>query len=128
MQMCILAGCDFVASLPGMGIKKAHAGVKRFRSFVNVIKSAKINRTKVPTGYEVEVQRAYWTFRHQRCAPLQLMHTVCAQKKAARMQLPDTPHSTATLYCPARPVAKCNLHVLHIRSMDTTVGGGSAST
>lgn len=76
MQMCILAGCDFVASLPGMGIKKAHAGVKRFRSFVNVIKSAKINRTKVPTGYEVEVQRAYWTFRHQRCALLWLMSTV----------------------------------------------------
>lgn len=67
MQMCILAGCDFVASLPGMGIKKAHAGVKRFRSFVNVIKSARINRTKVPQGYDVEVQRAYWTFKHQRC-------------------------------------------------------------
>lgn len=51
-----------------MGIKKAHAGVKRFRTFPNVIKSAKLNKTKVPQGYECDVQRAYWTFRHQRRA------------------------------------------------------------
>eukprot|EP00892_Ulva_mutabilis_P007615 jgi/Ulvmu1/5225/UM022_0018.1 len=66
IEMCILAGCDFVSSLPGMGIKKAHAGVKRFRTFPNVIKSAKLSKVKVPPGYECDVQRAYWTFRHQR--------------------------------------------------------------
>lgn len=49
-----------------MGIKKAHAGVKRFRTFPNVIKSAKLSNTKVPHGYECAVQRAYWTFCHQR--------------------------------------------------------------
>lgn len=72
IEMCILAGCDFVQSLPGMGIKKAHAGVKRFRTFPNVIKFAKLSNTKVPEGYERSVQRAYWTFCHQRVwCPLQ---------------------------------------------------------
>ena len=66
--MCVLAGCDFVPSMPGMGVKKAHAGVKRFRSFLNVVKAARLNNAKVPRGYEAEVQKAYWTFRHQRCA------------------------------------------------------------
>ena len=68
LQMCVLAGCDFVPSMPGMGVKKAHAGVKRFRTFVNVIKAARLNNTKVQRDYDVDVQMAYWTFRHQRCA------------------------------------------------------------
>ena len=35
-QMCILAGCDFVRALPGIGIKKAHQHIRRLRSFVRV--------------------------------------------------------------------------------------------
>lgn len=54
--------------MPGMGVKKAHAGIRRFRSFLNVIKSVKQGSGKVPVDYDVDVQKAYWTFRHQRCA------------------------------------------------------------
>jgi exonuclease-1 len=32
--MCIMAGCDFLPSLPGIGAKKAHGLMKKFRSFV----------------------------------------------------------------------------------------------
>lgn len=34
--MCVLAGCDFVDSLPGIGIKKAHQNLRRTRCFLKV--------------------------------------------------------------------------------------------
>lgn len=37
MQTCIMAGCDFVKALPGIGIRKAHAHMRRLRSFVKVL-------------------------------------------------------------------------------------------
>ena len=36
LEMCILSGCDYLQSLPGMGLKKAHALVKKFRSYDKV--------------------------------------------------------------------------------------------
>lgn len=36
LEMCILSGCDYLQSLPGMGLKKAHALIKRFRSHEKV--------------------------------------------------------------------------------------------
>ena len=36
LQTCILAGCDFVKALPGIGVRKAHAHIRRLRSFVKV--------------------------------------------------------------------------------------------
>jgi hypothetical protein len=36
LQMCILAGCDFCAGLPGIGLKKAHAALRKYRSFSKV--------------------------------------------------------------------------------------------
>ena len=32
-----MAGCDFVKALPGIGIRKAHAHMRRLRSFVKVL-------------------------------------------------------------------------------------------
>lgn len=34
--MCILAGCDFVKALSGIGVRKAHQHVKRLRDFTRV--------------------------------------------------------------------------------------------
>ncbi|KAL8130637.1 hypothetical protein V2J09_019792 [Rumex salicifolius] len=31
LEMCILSGCDYLQSLPGMGLKKAHALVRKFK-------------------------------------------------------------------------------------------------
>ncbi len=36
LDMCILAGCDFLGSLPGIGIKKAHQQIKKYKGFVRV--------------------------------------------------------------------------------------------
>ncbi|KAL0442581.1 UNVERIFIED_CONTAM: Exonuclease 1 [Sesamum latifolium] len=43
LEMCILSGCDYLPSLPGMGLKKAHALMKKFKSHENVIKHLKYN-------------------------------------------------------------------------------------
>ena len=101
LQMCVLAGCDFVPSMPGMGVKKAHAGVKRFRTFVNVIKAARLNNTKVQRDYDVDVQIAYWTFRHQRCASATYRNSGCivATWRWARIGCVSRPQGRLHLLC-----------------------------
>jgi hypothetical protein len=41
-----MSGCDFVGSLPGIGIKKAHQHLRRSRSFLKV-RPARLQRTTV---------------------------------------------------------------------------------
>lgn len=36
LEMCILSGCDYLQSLPGMGLKRAHALIKKFKSYDKV--------------------------------------------------------------------------------------------
>lgn len=36
LEMCILSGCDYLQSLPGMGLKKAHALIKKFKTHEKV--------------------------------------------------------------------------------------------
>lgn len=36
LDFCILSGCDYLPSIPGFGIKKAHGCVKRYGSHKNV--------------------------------------------------------------------------------------------
>ncbi|KAH9797550.1 exonuclease 1 [Citrus sinensis] len=33
LEMCILSGCDYLQSLPGMGLKRAHALISKFKSY-----------------------------------------------------------------------------------------------
>jgi exonuclease-1 len=33
LEMCIMSGCDYLPSLPGMGVKKAHGLIKRFKTY-----------------------------------------------------------------------------------------------
>ena len=41
--MCVLAGCDFLPSVPGIGIARAHALVSKYRNLdrVSLFSSAK---------------------------------------------------------------------------------------
>ena len=34
--MCVMSGCDFLRGLSSIGIKKAHAHIRRLKSFVRV--------------------------------------------------------------------------------------------
>ncbi|CAI9110735.1 OLC1v1010809C1 [Oldenlandia corymbosa var. corymbosa] len=36
LEMCILSGCDYPQSLPGMGLQKANALIKKFKSYDRV--------------------------------------------------------------------------------------------
>ncbi|KAK4361267.1 hypothetical protein RND71_020219 [Anisodus tanguticus] len=56
LEMCILSGCDYLQSLPGMGLKKAHPLMKKFKSYDEAIKHLRYNtaavspmRTLIPT-------------------------------------------------------------------------------
>uniref|UniRef100_M1AB16 Exonuclease 1 n=1 Tax=Solanum tuberosum TaxID=4113 RepID=M1AB16_SOLTU len=66
LEMCILSGCDYLQSLPGMGLKKAHALIKKFESYDKVIKHLRYNTAAVSPMYEESFRKAIMTFQHQR--------------------------------------------------------------
>ncbi|XP_050370583.1 exonuclease 1 [Argentina anserina] len=66
LEMCILSGCDYLQSLPGMGLKRAHALIKKFTSYDKVIKHLKYSTVSVPPLYEESFKKAILTFQHQR--------------------------------------------------------------
>ncbi|CAB4276340.1 unnamed protein product [Prunus armeniaca] len=66
LEMCILSGCDYLPSLPGMGLKRAHALIKKFTSYDKVIKHLKYSTVSVPSFYEESFKKAILTFQHQR--------------------------------------------------------------
>lgn len=78
-HVCILAGCDYLDSLQGMGIKKAHALLKRFRTMDRVLLRLSVFNTCqvfaylrknsnffLPDDYETNFRKADLTFQHQR--------------------------------------------------------------
>ncbi|XP_073225593.1 exonuclease 1 isoform X2 [Cicer arietinum] len=66
LEMCILSGCDYLQSLPGMGLKKAHASIKRFKSYDKVLKHLRYSGVSVPPFYEESFRKAILTFQYQR--------------------------------------------------------------
>jgi len=66
LEMCVMSGCDFLPNLKGIGPKKAHALMKRFRHFVRAVKHLRYNGTHVPRGYEDDFHCALLVFKHQR--------------------------------------------------------------
>jgi hypothetical protein len=81
--MCILSGCDYVDSLPGVGLRKvklfvrsfekvveklqAHELIRRHRTLEGVLAALRADPNKpLPEGYEDRVRLADLTFRHQR--------------------------------------------------------------
>ncbi|KAL5716507.1 Rad2 nuclease [Ranunculus cassubicifolius] len=66
LEMCILSGCDYLQSLPGMGLKRAHALIQKFKSYDKVIKHLKYNAVSVPPNYEESFKKALRAFQHQR--------------------------------------------------------------
>ena len=40
-QMCVMSGCDFLRGLSSIGVKKAHAHIRRLKSFVRVCPSVR---------------------------------------------------------------------------------------
>ena len=70
LLMCILAGCDFLDSLPNVGIKRAHALARRTGSVERFITWLRVEAGHVSdshkAAYAVGLKRAWHTFRHAR--------------------------------------------------------------
>ncbi|KAJ2826608.1 hypothetical protein GGI24_002868, partial [Coemansia furcata] len=65
-RMCILSGCDYVPSVPGVGLKKAHRYVARSHDIGSAVLLMRADKLSVPDEYEAEAERAELTFRFQR--------------------------------------------------------------
>ncbi|KAJ2547332.1 Rad2 nuclease, partial [Coemansia sp. RSA 1836] len=65
-RMCILSGCDYVPSVPGVGLKRAHRYVSRSCDLRSAVQLMRNDKLAVPEGYDENVERAELTFRYQR--------------------------------------------------------------
>ncbi|KAH7690050.1 XPG/Rad2 endonuclease protein [Dioscorea alata] len=80
LEMCIFSGCNYLQSIPGIGLKWAHALVQKFK----IIKHLRCNFVAVPPNYEEAFKKVIWTFQHQRVYyPSDIVH------------LSDIPHDFA---------------------------------
>eukprot|EP00803_Ostreobium_quekettii_P003128 evm.model.scf_115EXC.4 EVM.evm.TU.scf_115EXC.4 scf_115EXC:28666-34216(-) len=66
LEMCIMAGCDFLKTPNGIGVKRAHQQIRRVKNFVRACKSLRLNGTSIPRTFEAEFQRVIWVFHYQR--------------------------------------------------------------
>ncbi|KAG6404111.1 hypothetical protein SASPL_136351 [Salvia splendens] len=65
--MCILAGCDFLPSVPGIGIVKAYNLVAKYRNLDRVLSVLKLEKGKVvPEDYPNAFRQALAVFHHAR--------------------------------------------------------------
>ncbi|RKP34385.1 PIN domain-like protein [Dimargaris cristalligena] len=66
-HMCILSGCDYLPSIPRIGLKTAYQLLKKHVTAERVLQTLRLEgKYQVPPGYEAEFQRADRTFLHQR--------------------------------------------------------------
>lgn len=67
-QMCIFSGCDYLPSIPGVGIRTAHQLMRRFKSGLKAVRCYRMENpgSKVPKDYEEEFVRADMTFLYPR--------------------------------------------------------------
>ncbi|EPR79686.1 Exonuclease I [Spraguea lophii 42_110] len=64
LDICILSGCDYLKSVPGIGLKTAHKLMKKHNDVNAIIEELKIKK-EVPENYYKEFIRAKMTFIHQ---------------------------------------------------------------
>ena len=66
-RMAILSGCDYLSSIPGMGLKNAYRLVRKYKNFDKILRVLQFDgKFHVPSGYPEAFQRADLTFLHQR--------------------------------------------------------------
>lgn len=64
--LCVLAGCDYLPSLPGLGLKTAYKLVKSHGTIARILPLLQVRHGPLPDGYAQMFERALLTFRHQR--------------------------------------------------------------
>ncbi|KAJ8773078.1 hypothetical protein K2173_028255 [Erythroxylum novogranatense] len=65
--MCVLAGCDFLPSIPGIGIVKAHSFVSKYRNNERVLSVLKLEKgSQMPEDYCNSFREAFAVFQYAR--------------------------------------------------------------
>ncbi|XP_074572197.1 exonuclease 1 [Curcuma longa] len=65
--MCVLAGCDFLPSIPGIGVKRAYSLVAKYKNLDRVLSVLKLEkRYKMPENYCDSFRKAVAVFQHAR--------------------------------------------------------------
>ena len=64
LEMCVLSGCDYLPSLSGVGLKKAHSLIRRFKTYTKVLRHMKFEGISVPKDYEARFEDALLTFKY----------------------------------------------------------------
>ncbi|XXG74235.1 hypothetical protein AAC387_Pa07g3009 [Persea americana] len=65
--MCVLAGCDFLPSVPGIGIKRAYTYVSKYRNLDRVLSMLKYEKSsQMPEDYFKSFREAITVFHHAR--------------------------------------------------------------
>ncbi|KAI4350997.1 hypothetical protein L6164_005391 [Bauhinia variegata] len=63
--MCVLAGCDFLPSVPGIGIARAHGLVSKYRSLERALSALKYEKgDQVPEDYSKSFKETVAVFHH----------------------------------------------------------------
>ncbi|CAI8594959.1 unnamed protein product [Vicia faba] len=65
--MCVLAGCDFLPSVPGIGVARAHALVSKYQKIDRVLSVLKFEKgDQMPEDYAKSFKAALAVFQHAR--------------------------------------------------------------
>ncbi|CAL5186650.1 unnamed protein product [Lathyrus oleraceus] len=65
--MCVLAGCDFLPSVPGIGVARAHALVLKYQNIDRVLSVLKFEKgDQMPEDYAKSFKDALAVFQHAR--------------------------------------------------------------
>ncbi|KAK1940559.1 Exonuclease 1 [Phytophthora citrophthora] len=86
IQLCVLAGCDYCRSVPGVGIMTAYKLVNQYKTPTKILKALQQQKgSTVPEDYAERFYSAILTYRHQlvfdpRDAKLKLLTPLDASK------------------------------------------------
>nr|XP_029119233.1 exonuclease 1 isoform X2 [Elaeis guineensis] len=65
--MCVLAGCDFLPSIPGIGTKRAYSLVSKYKNLDRVLSTLKFERRyQMPEDYSESFWKTVAVFHHAR--------------------------------------------------------------
>ncbi|WOO78467.1 Exonuclease 1 [Vanrija pseudolonga] len=84
-RMAMLSGCDYLPSIPGIGLKKAHRMLRRYKTVEKLLQAIRLDGShNIPSGYSEAFAQAELAFLYQR--------VFCPEKKCL-VPLSDFPEA-----------------------------------
>lgn len=85
LDFCVLAGCDYLNSVRGVGVKRAMQLVSKYKTTRRILRGLRFDYDIIPQTYELHFYRAKFTFQHQ------IVYCLRERKFAHLTPLPLTP-------------------------------------